>query len=574
MTCCSWEIRGRIEERCGSVFYSSFAGDFNDFIDDVGAVDVPMIGKKFISVDFSNVKLSKLDRFVVLRVAVLDRLWPDHCPILLHEVKTLLDGFDAMIRASVSEFVVNQSWNSGDLSTPLYNERKHVLGSLDAIEKQEKSDVDQKAKVKWSIEGDENSRFFHGMLKKRRRQMLVRGVSVNGEWVTDPVFQAFNGISMTGRSTRYSTITLENALGLERPFIVEEIKEAGLHIVMEDAVVSGNFRGVEIEEANLEISHLFYADVALFLGVGVNQFEVISLASIMGCAATNFPFSYLGILVGGSMSCISSWDVIVDRFRNRLSKWKVKMLSIGGRLTLVKSVLRSLGIYFFSLFRMPVTIFHLLESFRARFFGVWRKIKGVFIGSNRILSLIPGIKVGEFWLTVVDCIKRMESEDVLDSDAISIVVGDGYVAWFWEDVWCGGVLFKTHFHRLFSLSLLKDGLVSDFWPFGGWNFSWKRGIRGGVETEQLESFMQILTPIQLTSIPNRWSWSLDPSGVFSISSMIRLRLNRIPVQSVLVDRGVELESILCPICQSETTRQIWRRIGLWLDVSFPIDPDK
>ncbi|XP_042755706.1 uncharacterized protein LOC122196643 [Lactuca sativa] len=168
----------------------------------------------------------------------------------------------------------------------------------------------------------------------------------------------------------------------------------GLHIVMEDAVVSGNFRGVEIEEANLEISHLFYADVALFLGVGVNQFEVISLASIMGCAATNFPFSYLGILVGGSMSCISSWDVIVDRFRNRLSKWKVKMLSIGGRLTLVKSVLRSLGIYFFSLFRMPVTIFHLLESFRARFFGVWRKIKGVFIGSNRILSLIPGIKVG------------------------------------------------------------------------------------------------------------------------------------------------------------------------------------
>ena len=88
-------------------------------------------------------------------------------------------------------------------------------------------------------------------------------------------------------------------------------------------------------------------------------------------------------------------------------------------------------------------------------------------------------------------------------------------------MWCGGVLFKMQFHRLFSLSLLKDGLVSDFWTSGGWNFSWRRGIREGVEAEQLESLIQILTPIQLTSIPDRWSWSLDPSGVFSVSSMRR-----------------------------------------------------
>ena len=41
------------------------------------------------------------------------------------------------------------------------------LGSLASIESQEVSDLVQKTKVKWSIEGDENTGFFHGMLKKK-----------------------------------------------------------------------------------------------------------------------------------------------------------------------------------------------------------------------------------------------------------------------------------------------------------------------------------------------------------------------------------------------------------------------
>nr|GEX18061.1 RNA-directed DNA polymerase, eukaryota, reverse transcriptase zinc-binding domain protein [Tanacetum cinerariifolium] len=40
--------------------------------------------------------------------------------------------------------------------------------------------------IKWAIEGDENSKFFHGMLNKKRSSMGVRGVMVDGEWVDDP----------------------------------------------------------------------------------------------------------------------------------------------------------------------------------------------------------------------------------------------------------------------------------------------------------------------------------------------------------------------------------------------------
>lgn len=42
-------------------------------------------------------------------------------------------------------------------------------------------DVAQKSKVTSSVEGDENSRFFHAILNKRRRQMLICGISLDGE---------------------------------------------------------------------------------------------------------------------------------------------------------------------------------------------------------------------------------------------------------------------------------------------------------------------------------------------------------------------------------------------------------
>nr|KAJ0218741.1 hypothetical protein LSAT_V11C300133850 [Lactuca sativa] len=45
-------------------------------------------------------------------------------------------------------------------------------------------DLSQKAKIKWSIEGDENSKYYHCMLNKKRRQVSLKGVKVDGEWVT------------------------------------------------------------------------------------------------------------------------------------------------------------------------------------------------------------------------------------------------------------------------------------------------------------------------------------------------------------------------------------------------------
>ncbi|GKA27695.1 hypothetical protein Tco_0713863 [Tanacetum coccineum] len=66
------------------------------------------------------------------------------------------------------------------------------------------------------------------------------------------------------------------------------------------------------------------------------------MASYTGCEPGFFPFTYLGLPIGSNMSRIANWRPLIDHFKARLSGWKANHLSIGGRLTLIKSVLDSL----------------------------------------------------------------------------------------------------------------------------------------------------------------------------------------------------------------------------------------
>lgn len=63
--------------------------------------------------------------------------------------------------------------------------------------------------------------------------------------------------------------------------------------------------------------------------------------------------------------------MIVEKFKNKLNNWKASTLSFGWRLTLVRSVLNSLPLYYFALFQAPNKVISLLESIRRRFFMGW-----------------------------------------------------------------------------------------------------------------------------------------------------------------------------------------------------------
>jgi hypothetical protein len=85
-------------ERCGSIFSHSDAQSFNSFIDRSDLIEIPMSGRLYTWMNKTGSKLCKLDRFLLsvnvisvcpdLKATVLDKLWSDHNPILLHVDKT------------------------------------------------------------------------------------------------------------------------------------------------------------------------------------------------------------------------------------------------------------------------------------------------------------------------------------------------------------------------------------------------------------------------------------------------------------------------------------------------------
>lgn len=91
------------------------------------------------------------------------------------------------------------------------------------------------------------------------------------------------------------------------------------------------------------------------------------MASPLGCEPSTLPFNYLGVLVGANMRIKKHWQPVIDRFQDKLSQWKTKSLSFGGRLALIKSILSNLPTYFMSLFVAPAGVIEKLERIRRRF---------------------------------------------------------------------------------------------------------------------------------------------------------------------------------------------------------------
>ncbi|GKC78965.1 hypothetical protein Tco_1129739, partial [Tanacetum coccineum] len=103
------------------------------------------------------------------------------------------------------------------------------------------SDMDlvQKSRIKWDIEGDENSKFFHGLINKKRRQQMVRGVIINGMWNTDPYqvknaffqyyqdkFQAFESQIPLGYNSSCMKLNDDDRVALDKEASLDEIKNA------------------------------------------------------------------------------------------------------------------------------------------------------------------------------------------------------------------------------------------------------------------------------------------------------------------------------------------------------------
>jgi len=89
---------------------------------------------------------------------------------------------------------------------------------------------------------------------------------------------------------------------------------------------------------------------------------------IFGCVEGSFPFRYLGIPMHYRKLSNKHWCSIEERFQRKLSSWKGKLLSSGGRLVLINSVLSSLPMFMMSFFAVPKGVRKRLDYYRSRFF--------------------------------------------------------------------------------------------------------------------------------------------------------------------------------------------------------------
>lgn len=85
-----------------------------------------------------------------------------------------------------------------------------------------------------------------------------------------------------------------------------------------------------------------------FLCFDLSEEEENSYLFLFGCKKGTYPFRYLGILMHYRRLSSNDWKVTETKIENKLSRWKGKLMSIGGRLVLINHVLTSLVMFMLS----------------------------------------------------------------------------------------------------------------------------------------------------------------------------------------------------------------------------------
>ncbi|GJS55257.1 hypothetical protein Tco_0628619 [Tanacetum coccineum] len=230
-------------------------------------------------------------------------------------------------------------------------------------------------------------------------------------------------------------------------------------------------------------------------------------------------------MVGGNMSRHKAWEDVVLKLRSRLSKWKVKTLSIGGRLTLLKSVRGASPLYNMSIFKAPKGVLKEMESIQNNFFiGADPSDKKItWIAWDKVLAskIKGGLSVSSFFTLnralILKWVWRFVSKmapyemhqlKAKGFDFMSLCskrVGDGNNTSFWFDIWKGDSNLHDTFPRMFALETDKQSTVAA--KIVQVDGSFRRPVRSGDGRFRVKDIRNLIDDLILPSWsePTRWS---------------------------------------------------------------------
>ncbi|KAL4584334.1 hypothetical protein LXL04_008933 [Taraxacum kok-saghyz] len=411
------------------------------------------------------------------------------------------------------------------------------------------------------------------------------------KWMRVSLSSGFSSILINGSPT--DEFKLERGLRQGdplSPFLFTLIME-GLSLAIKNSETLFGFKGINIGKNNVYLSHLFFADDAVFLakcsienalnlirilfcfkhvsgltvsmeksklfGVGITEEELSAMAQIMGCSHDKLPTTFLGIPLGVNMKRVNSWKPLIDKFNKKMSIWKRKTLSIGGRHTIVSNILGNMGNYWFSLFPVPATVIKHLEGLRRDFFWGYgsdqkyipwvkwqeackdKKYGGLGIGELdiinkgllgkwiwrfrkeksalwvKIISSIHGADgglledknhsyQGSIWKNIINSFDSLNSQNLNPISLIKIRIGNGLKTHFWTDKWCCDDTLASIFPRLYALEENKEVKVAD--RIGPSIEVWqrRRQPRGGREEEELDQLKNVIGDLSLSNREDDW----------------------------------------------------------------------
>ncbi|GKB82716.1 RNA-directed DNA polymerase, eukaryota, reverse transcriptase zinc-binding domain protein [Tanacetum coccineum] len=256
----------------------------------------------------------------------------------------------------------------------------------------------------------------------------------------------------------------------------------------------------------------------------------------------------------------------------------------------------------------------LLQKWRWRFYkekALWCRVIKAIHGEDGGISNQEDqrIKKGT-WCRIIGSVNYLHDKQIIYYNTLKYRLVSGDKIRFWQDSWMEEQPFCVRFNRLFRLELDPNCKVCERWGDGGWIWNWRRVVRGGIEQEQLENMLSILTDIQEQEGNDQICWSLDGQTEFTVAGIRRhidaflhtgrdmctlwcnsvpkkvnvfawrVTLDRLPTRYNLSRMGLEIEYILCPTCGAgmETmshvlfacslAKEVWIQIFRWCHLSM------